>query len=409
MIRKCLFLLFIPVIWSCEKSTDDFLLKYYGDAFEDIGYSVSRAENGYMIAGQLTEIRRDVPGYISSSSKKMIVINVDNEGNRISKTILGGRQAAVGTKVISLSDGSTVTTGYVVDSLTLQKDIYIVKLDADGGIVREKIYLSAGNQYANDLVQTSEGFIILGTTDVKRDNATDYMGNAAGKKDILLMRVNNDLEPITTAFSTGYIGNDEGVGIKPAIGGGYIVIGTTDRSDKRIAADQAGTNVFLLKVNSDMSLTEIAIIGGARSEMATDFEVTDDGYLIAGSTGTEGTDQIGYIWKMPQAIFSAPAFERELDLNGSNANVTYSVKALSRYGSTSYVLGGQLGTGLSARNLIFVVDAYGNIVESKIKIIGGTGTQSVNDVISDESGNIIAIGRNSYENNSMITFLKFKF
>lgn len=412
MKKTALLLILLSVIlFSCEKSNDadDFILKFYGDAYEDIGYSIASTDNGYFIAGQFTQITRNVPNYISSSSRKMAVIKVDNEGNTIKKTTLGGKLAAVGSKVIILSDGSAVAAGYVTDSVTLTKDIYIVKLTSDGEPVKEKIFTATGNQYVNDIVKTDEGFLVLGTTDVKRDNATEGFGNAAGKKDVLLMRINTDLELIATPSPLGYVGNDEGVAIKPAVNGGYIVIGTTDRSDKRVAADQAGTNIFLFRVNSDKTLTEIAIIGGAKSETATDFEVTDDGYLIAGSTGTEGTDQIGCVWKMPADIFSLPEFSREIDLNGDVANVTYSVKALCKYKTASYLLAGQHGTGLSSRMLVFAIDAYGNLSGDKIKIAGGTGTQSANDVISDDSGNIVAIGRNSYENNSMITFLKFRF
>ena len=407
-----LFIFFSAILFSCEKNNDadDFILKFYGDAYEDIGYSIASADNSYFITGQFTQIIRNVPNYISSSSKKMAVIKVDNDGNTIKKTSLGGKLAAVGAKVIILSDGSAVAAGYVIDSVTLTKDIYIVKLTSEGDPVKEKIFAATGNQYVNDIVRTEEGFLLLGTTDVKRDNSTEGFGNAAGKKDVLLMRLNDNLELIAVPTPLGYVGNDEGVAIKPAVNGGYIVVGTTDRSDKRVAADQAGTNIFLFRVNSDKTLTEVAIIGGPKNETATDFEVTNEGYLIAGSTGTEGTDQIGCVWKMPVDIFAMPEFSREIDLNGEEvANVTYSVKALCKYKSSSYLLAGQHGTGLSSRMLIFSIDAYGNLAQDKIKIAGGTGTQSANDVISDESGNIIAIGRNSYENNSMITFLKFRF
>ena len=59
--------------------------------------------------------------------------------------------------------------------------------------------------------------------------------------------------------------------------------------------------------------------------------------------------------------------------------------------------------------LIFAMDAGGYMMEGQIKIIGGTGTQSANDVISDTEENITVIGSNSYENNSMISLLKFRF
>jgi hypothetical protein len=82
---------------------------------------------------------------------------------------------------------------------------------------------------------------------------------------------------------------------------------------------------------------------------------------------------------------------------------------MSRYKTNSYVIAGQAGTGTSAKMLLFVLDANGNQVEGKEKLFGGTGAQVAYDVISDDNDNIIAVGKNSYENNSMISLLKFRF
>jgi hypothetical protein len=298
--------------------------------------------------------------------------------------------------------------GYVVDTVTNKKDIYAVKLNP-GGDYDQLIYKRTGNQYATDVIQTQDGFLILGTTDIKREPSTEVTGNAAGKKDIFLLRVNNNLDTLAPIPAVGFIGNDEGVAIKHDLGGGYIVAGTTDRSD-RPASEQSGNNVFLLRVNSDGSTTQPRIVGGTLNETASDFEVLSDGYLIAGTIGDEGSaDQRGYIWKMPRDIYNEPDFMHEIVIEQFSASAPFSINAMCKYKTSSFLLAGQHGTGLSSRMLIFSVDAFGELVEGRIKIVGGTGTQEAFDVISDDSDNIIAVGSNSYENNSMICFLKFRF
>ena len=69
MARKYFFILMLILLSSCEKNkdTNESLLKFYGDALEDIGYSVVRADNGYVIAGQLTEVNRPTQNYILTS------------------------------------------------------------------------------------------------------------------------------------------------------------------------------------------------------------------------------------------------------------------------------------------------------------------------------------------------------
>ena len=47
------------------------------------------------------------------------------------------------------------------------------------------------------------------------------------KKDILLLRISENLEPIVSATAIGFPGDDEGAALKADIGGGYIVVGTT--------------------------------------------------------------------------------------------------------------------------------------------------------------------------------------
>jgi hypothetical protein len=407
---KYLILFMAAVLFSCERNSDinDILLKFYGDAYEDIGYSVSETDNGYVITGQITRLTRD-GNYILSDTNKVAVIRTDYEGNSIGEPqIFGGKLPGSGTKVLTLEDGTIVAVGYVVDTVTNKKDIYAVKLNP-GGDYDQLIYKRTGNQYATDVIQTQDGFLILGTTDIKREPSTEVTGNAAGKKDIFLLRVNNNLDTLAPIPAVGFIGNDEGVAIKHDLGGGYIVAGTTDRSD-RPASEQSGNNVFLLRVNSDGSTTQPRIVGGTLNETASDFEVLSDGYLIAGTIGDEGSaDQRGYIWKMPRDIYNEPDFMHEIVIEQFSASAPFSINAMCKYKTSSFLLAGQHGTGLSSRMLIFSVDAFGELVEGRIKIVGATGTQEAFDVISDNSDNVIAVGSNSYENNSMICFLKFRF
>jgi hypothetical protein len=266
------------VLSSCEKSqvNEDVVFKLYGDVYEDIGYSITKSGDGYLIAGQFTEISRVGGNYIetdkSIDNKKMAIIKTDINGVVIWKNSFGDKQTAVGSKILALDDGSVVCTGYIVDTVTLQKDIFIVKVDADGNNPVKKIFKSAGNQFGTDIIKTPEGFLLMGSTDVENTPVTDSTGNAAGKKDILLMRINNNLDQIGTSPTVkGFPGNDIGIAIKADINGGYIVVGTTDRSELK-PAQQAGNNILLLKVNSAGDVVKTRIIGGTADEYAADIE-----------------------------------------------------------------------------------------------------------------------------------------
>jgi hypothetical protein len=408
MTRKYIILLLFLLLSSCEKNQDknDIILKFYGDAFEDIGYSVTAVTDGYVIAGQLTDIVRTNGNYIDSSDIKMGIIKVGPDGIIIWKKSFGDRLSATGLKVLPLDDGSLICSGYAVDSVTLEKDVFVVKVNSDATQAWQKIYKSSGDQYGTDIIKTQEGYMILGTTNLERQPLTDSTGNVAGKKDIYILRINNNLEPIVAPTAYGFPGNDIGVAIKHETGSGYIVVGTTDRSDP----GQDKNNIFLLRINSDGSATEPKIIGGKDDEYVADIEVLNDGYLVAGIVGSEGTNQLGYVWKISGNIYAAPIFGHEIVIMKSPAEKLYfSIKAISRYKTNSFVMAGQSGTGSSAKMLIFLTGADGNVVEGKQMIAGGTGIQVAYDVISDDNDNVIAVGKNSYGNNSMISLLKFRF
>jgi len=408
-------MLFILLILSSCKKTEDIdnnILRLYGDALEDIGYGIAKTDDGFVITGQLTEVARIGTNVIDNpnSVKKMGIIKTSQNGDVVWQKKFGDQSVNTGSKSVVLEDGSVVCVGYAIDNLTLLKEIFILKTDNQGNQVAQKTFKSRdgkSNQYGIDILKTSSGFIVLGATDAEKAGTSDSTGNVAGKKDILVMKLDNNFAQIDS-WAAGYPGNDEGVSIKPDIGGGYIVVASTDRSDKP-ATVQSMNNILLVKINTSGNFVQQRIIGGVAEENAADIEVLSDGYLVVSTVGTEVSVQSGYVWKLAQNIFEAPVYEHPITSESLSTTLSFRINAVSRYKTTSFVMAGQVGTGTSARMLVFLTDGEGNLLPGKSVISGGTGSQSVNDVISDDDGNIYAVGKNSYENNSMISLLKFRF
>lgn len=411
MIRKYAILVFLVILSSCETAQveDTTILRLYGDALEDIGYSIAATDGGYVIGGQFTEVARD-GNYIQadSSSKKLGIIKTDRDGTEIWKKSFGGNKVASGSKVIVLNDGSVVSTGYIIDPENNQKDVFVVKISSDGTVFSEKIpYPQPGNQYGIDILQTQEGFIILGSTDLGRPESSESPGNIPGNRDIYLLRIDNNLNPIGTPKASGYFGNDAAVAIKNDHNGGYVITGTTDFT----LTDQTLNNIFILttKINGETNQGP-KLIGTTDDEYASDIEVLDDGYLLAGVSGSDGSDQSVYMAKIHKDIMSDPRYTRKFKVTSASSTATsFSVRAVSRYSTDSFVFAGQAGNGSSAKMLIFVTDSLGNQVPGKEMISGSSGTQAAYDLISDDTDNIIVVGKNSFENNSMISFLKIRF
>jgi hypothetical protein len=376
------------------------ILKYYGDAGEDAGYSLEAVDDGYYICGQLTEIIRESGPRITGSRAKPALIRTDLSGNRIWKINLAGKLPGAGSKVIIMADGTAICTGHVDDTLSLQTDIFVARVGTAGQVEGLNIFRYAGNQTALDILETDEGFMILGTTDVERSPVTDSTGNRAGYTDILLLRTDENLSLLDTPLPWGFPWNDRGVALKKENGGGYIIAGTTDR----YASRGRKNDVFLLRINSLGGVVEYVILSNTGDENASALEVLDDGFLVAGTSVTSSAMQSAYFVKVPLNIFGAPEYPAN-----PVRNVSWSVNSISRYGSNYFVAAGREGSAVSSDMLLFVVDRGGNIIEGMQRASGSAGIQVFYDVVTDHEGFIVAVGKNSYETNSMVSLLKMKF
>jgi hypothetical protein len=396
---------------SCEKVTDqDYLLKYYGASYEDIGYSVTIVKDGYVIAGQLEDVHRNNDGYITSRNKNMGIIKTGWDGNEIWKVSIGGKNNDLGSKIYQNSDGSLVCVGTFTDTVfaaSSQTDVFVAKISQQGTIEWQRTYgKKYGNQTGIDIIKTPDGYMVLGSTDVEAPSGSSSSGNIAGKTDILLLKIKENGDS-TESFQYGFPGNDLGKVIKADQGDNYIVFATTDQSDP----GQDKNNMLLVKINSVGYSTQKLFLGGTDDEYAGDMEVLSEGYLLAGNIGKNGESQKIQVIKLKNNIFDSPYFSKFITIADplDPAIASCGVCSISLYNTGSYVLAGYSGIGSSANMMVFEMDGDGNPVAGHEVIKGSTGTQVAYDVAAGDDGYIIAVGKNSYDINSMITLLKFRF
>jgi len=395
--------LVLVFISACEKDDETAdIIKFYGDVRDDIGYSITAGDDGYYICGQLTEVFRENINHITGSEPKVGLVKTDFDGNMIWKKMLGGKLPGTGSKVIITGDGLVVCTGQVTDTISLKTDIYIAVLDKRGLLKNEKIIELEENQTSTDILETQDGFLILGTTDEEVQNtgnqSADSVFNYAGYQDIILIRIGNDFD-ITDILQWGFPWNDIGVAMKKDRNNGYIIAGTTDRYVNKGRKHDG----FLLKVNDAGSITGHAIFNSREDEYASDMEVLDDGYLVAGTTGSESELQKPWFARVPFDIQNPPSYPQIY----SNT-VSWSVNAITRYRNNFFVAAGNCGSS-SSDMLFFILDEWGNMADGKQIIMGSTGIQVAHDVVSDDENYVFAAGKNINETNSMMSFFKFRF
>jgi hypothetical protein len=400
--RICIqFILLLVLISACERNdkiTD--ILKFYGDIRDDLGYSIAAGDDGYYICGQLTEVFRENGNHITGSEPRIGVIKTDFNGNMIWKKMLGGKLPGTGSKIIVTDDGSLVCVGQVTDTVLLKTDIFVAMLDKDGILRTDDILKLDDNQTSTDILQTRNGFLILGTTDTGTPYQLDSAFNIAGYQDLLLVNLDDHLDMTGNPLQWGFPWNDRGVALKNDRNGGFIIAGTTDRHANRGRKN----DIFILRINDAASIKEHVILDSKADEYAADMEVLDDSYLIAGTSGSESELQKPWFARVPFNIYDTVLYP-----DAYANNVSWSVNAICRYRNNYFVAAGKEGSGSSADMLFFVFDEWGNIADGDELITGSTGSQVAYDVVSDSENNVIGIGKNVNETNSMISFFKFRF
>jgi len=275
---KYIFLLFI--IWAstgCNQldiSPDqaNAFIKFYGSSGSDVGNDIKQFEEGYIILATVTS---DI------GNKDIVLIHVDNNGNQINNDTLSSIREGnnYASELLLTQDGGFIVLGTVTDTLNNNTDIYIEKFKPDGTSDWEKIIGTDDNEEGRSIKNANSGYIIAGSTDAQDAGN----GNSEGTKDIFLVKLDDtgntevtenhggageDFANQVIVISTGYLlvgtsnsfnepgqdrdniivvqtnqyggspdyitygagNNDYGTSLLTAEGGGYLIIGTVENS-----------------------------------------------------------------------------------------------------------------------------------------------------------------------------------
>ncbi len=154
-------------------------------------------------------------------------------------------------------------------------DVYLIKVDSAGEEIWSRTYGGTEADYGYDITPTSDnGFVIVGST--------CSFGN--GKHDVYLLKVDDD-GAVIWSKTYGGLQDDEGASVRLTADGGFIICGTTNSFGR-------GSDIYLIKTDSLGDSSWTRTYGGSAGESGSAVRVlSDDGYVMVGSTGSYG---LGY-------------------------------------------------------------------------------------------------------------------
>lgn len=196
------------VLWS----------KTFGGTDWDTAFSIAKAEDGYAIVGMTKSSDGDVQ--FNHGSADMWFIRISQTGDLVWQRSIGASDWDQATSVIPTKDG-----GFAICGVSWSKEItgerrvgdfVLVKFDMNGNEEFLKTYGGSSDDIAQKIVETDEGYILVGTTwsddgDItQKHRGSDYWLVRTDKKGNLVWQkcVGDDMDEIAYALQVlddGYL------------------------------------------------------------------------------------------------------------------------------------------------------------------------------------------------------------
>jgi uncharacterized delta-60 repeat protein len=235
-----------------------------GDGW-DRAYSLQQtSDGGYMVAGSTGSFGA---GYVD-----VWVLKLDSNGSVVWQKAYGGSDLDCAYSVQQTSDGGCIVAGGTNSTGAGGCDLWVLKLDSDGSVVWQKAYGGSDYDQANSVQQTSDGgYMVAGGT----------LSFGAGSGDVWVLKLDSDGSVVwQKAYGDSSI--DWANSVQHTSDGGYMVAGSTYSSG-------TGTDLWVLKLNSDGSVDWQKAYGGSDYDDAYSLQQTSDGgYIFAGGTRSFG-------------------------------------------------------------------------------------------------------------------------
>ena len=174
-----------------------------------------------------------------------------------------------GQDVLPTADGGYIIAGKTENNIINDLDILINKTNNLGEIVWTKTYGGSRPDYANCILQTIDGYLILGYS----------QSFGGGDQDNYLLKINTVGDTLWTKVYGGY-GNEDGKEIVATADGNYVIVGGSN------SVNFSNNDMQLIKIDPLGHVIWTKYYGGGTTyESARSVKLClDGGFIIAGKT-----------------------------------------------------------------------------------------------------------------------------
>ncbi len=244
------------------------------------------SDGGFIVAGYSDSV--DLQDITNHGNNDYYIIKVAMDGIVEWQKLIGGVRSDSAASICQTTDG-----GYIIAGSSSSTDIpgianhgerdcYIIKLDADGEIMWQKMFGGSSDDDANSVVQTSDGgYIIAGSS-----LSTEISGMLNhGRSDFYIIKLGTEGE-IQWQKLIGGSSMDSANAIQQTSDGGYIVAGWSNSTDVSTFSNKEPS---ILKLGIQGEIQWQNEFGENWFDMANSIYQTADGGYIAAGNSTHST------------------------------------------------------------------------------------------------------------------------
>ncbi len=288
------------------------------------------SDNGFIVCGKTRSNDGDVSG--NNGGYDVWVVKLDSTGNIQWQKCVGGNYDDIGNSVIQTSNddfiiaGNTSSTNGYITGNHGSADAWIVKLSFAGDYLWNVCLGGTETEQASSIIQTSAGcFIFSGRTS---SNNGDVAGNH-GMNDMWVVKLDASANIQWQRCYGGSL-NDYAEEILKTSNGGYVIAGSTESMDGDITWNISGSNSWVVNVDSVGNILWQKSFGGSSTDMAKSvYQTSDGGYVVSSWTQSQDGDVLTHyglydFWLVD--LSSAGDILWQNTLGGTDADCPYTVE-----------------------------------------------------------------------------------
>jgi len=339
----------------------------YGSNLSDLVTGVQQTnDNGVIVCGYTIST--------AFGDNDIFIIRYDGSGNILWSNLYGGSGNDQATYMEKCGDGGFIVTGHTT-SFSGTFDPFTIKINASGTIEWTRYYTWWNEDYANNVIQTSDGGFIL----------TGYSNSfGSGGYDVYTLKLDQS-GGIMWARCFGGVENDFGNAIVQNADGGYVVGGYT------FSFGVMG-DALIMKLYGDGVKIWSKNYGGIGLDNVKNIKKATSGYIACGTTSSFGlVDEDAYVFNIDNQdgfVYWSRTFD-------GNAGGPSGFSKVFQPVDGGYMLAGYMQNELKNSTDAVLIKLYGDGEFDYGKLFGGVSNDQATSLAYKQDGGILLAGTTS--------------